>query len=343
MLVLFGSVSNSVKVARVSIPARVKALFCRSSSTQTNAGRPGADVPTKPRTRPFSSQLHPTMIPPSETFLVNSAFNLKVFDEDNNFKNTNSSVSAPANIAQELTLAELASLSSKDRVECDKIIILLRHGEAFHNTFYREHTPSIDTDIERSVGLHQDCPRDPMLTGVGCGQALNISRAMDVYCNSSTKLIPDLVVTSPLRRATQTALMGLSRYHPMTSFKRIPWICHASVAEKARHLCDIMASPEELALEFPGIDYSLYKVMYETVNEQDLIDSPISAQENHTNLVRRAGNFLRWIKERDEHVIVVATHSLWLDAFKDYALNMPITPTVPYSPGEVRAIALKWS
>ena len=341
MLVVFGTVSNSSKAIRSSA---LRKILLRSSSTQsssikTGAGAVGAQVPAKPRTRPFSSQVQ-SVISSSQHEFVNAALNFNLFENDHTDQNANITSSIPANIAQELTLAEVASLSEKDRADCDKIIVLLRHGEAWHNTFQQELADAEGSEIP--AGLHPDCPRDPLLTGKGCGQALNISRSMDVYCNNSTKFVPDLIVVSPLRRATQTAMIGFSRFHPMKSFRGIPWVCNPLVAESTRHLSDIMAPPNELALEFPGIDYSSYKETYEPIEEQNLIESQTSVEENEIDLAHRAGAFLQWIKERDEKVIFVATHSLWLDAFSTCALNCPLSLTEPYSHGEMRTVALKW-
>jgi len=70
----------------------------------------------------------------------------------------------------------------------------------------------------------------------------------------------------------------------------------------------------------------------------------LSETENKVDLLARADSFLDWLKNREERVIVVASHSSWLQAFcgfsvdykpKEYGLE-------PFQTGELRCLAVRF-
>ena len=204
---------------------------------------------------------------------------------------------APANIAKEVGMVE-ASMMAKNP-DVDKILILMRHGEAGHNVFERDYKASGRMGV---AGFDKECPQDPLLSSKGMGQVLNLSRVSDTYCNSHTQFYPELFVVSPLRRAAQTALMAFPRYAPGHSLHETKWICNKDVSERSNgYYSDITASPQELADEFLGIDYSLYRDTYDPVND---ITGPLELEETKHDLVKKTGKFLSWVKGRKERVVV---------------------------------------
>jgi len=201
-----------------------------------------------------------------------------------------------ANISQEISLNDAVLASKGDAI--DKVMIFIRHGEALHNNFERDYN---EMGQSGSAWLDPDCPRDPLLTERGYGKALDIARALDVVAD----LKPELVLTSPLRRATQTAVLSLSRCHPSRSIREVKWICHPLIAEESGiSYSDITSSPDDLESEFGRhIDYSLHRMSYRPVDENN-IQLRTASKETKDELERRAIDFIKWVKGRDEKVIV---------------------------------------
>ena len=201
-----------------------------------------------------------------------------------------------ANISQEISLNDAVLASKGDAI--DKVMIFIRHGEALHNNFERDYN---EMGQSGSAWLDPDCPRDPLLTERGYGKALDIARALDVVAD----LKPELVLTSPLRRATQTAVLSLNRCHPSRSIREVKWICHPLIAEESGiSYSDITSSPDDLESEFGRhIDYSLLRMSYRPLDENN-IQLNTASEETKAELERRAIDFMKWVKGRDEKVIV---------------------------------------
>lgn len=70
-------------------------------------------------------------------------------------------------IARDMDLVE-ASYAARDHESYDKILILMRHGEAKHNTFERDYAQKNGTSMEEA-NSDENYPVDPMLTGKVCG------------------------------------------------------------------------------------------------------------------------------------------------------------------------------
>jgi hypothetical protein len=104
------------------------------------------------------------------------------------------------------------------------------------------------------------------------------------YCNKSTGLIPELFVTSPIRCATEAALLSFPYYSP-GSIYGTKWICHGACHDST------MTTPvQHLETSFPNIDYS------------------------------RAGDhsdFLTWLSTREERVIAISSTPSWVNQFCD--------------------------
>eukprot|EP00958_Prasinococcus_capsulatus_P020338 scaffold2639_cov385-Prasinococcus_capsulatus_cf.AAC.2 len=117
-----------------------------------------------------------------------------------------------------------------------KLIHFVRHGQGYHNLLadmYNElgltynTTGEKDLSATHSFGNPYQRPeiRDPPLTELGRKQARALRSA-------ATKLKPELVVVSPMCRATQTALLGfshlLSNKSPDTA---VPFLAHEGLRE----------------------------------------------------------------------------------------------------------------
>ena len=69
-------------------------------------------------------------------------------------------------VAHDMDLVE-ASFAARDRESYDKVLILMRHGEAKHNVFEREYARKHGTSM-MDANADDNYPVDPMLTGKVC-------------------------------------------------------------------------------------------------------------------------------------------------------------------------------
>ena len=154
----------------------------------------------------------------------------------------------------------------------------------------------------------------------GCGQMLSVSRRTATFFNKETGLQPDLVVVSPLRRAIQSAMISFPTYTAQTSLLNTPWICHPMCMEQANgNKSEFVSSTKVLNELFPGVDYSLFEKCLVDGNAQELNGrEKVSLLESKLDLMGRTDEFLRWIKEREERVIVGkwCTHNIVDGDFK---------------------------
>lgn len=212
-------------------------------------------------------------------------------------------------LARNMDLVE-AAYAAKDHESYDKILILMRHGEAKHNAFQREFVKKqgkyiTDSSTVEESNMDEDHPVDPMLTGKGCGQMLSLSRRTATFFNSETGLKPDLFVVSPLRRAIQSAIIAFPTYTAFSSIDNIPWICNPYVMESANgNKSEFVSSPEALEEMFPGVNFDMLKSAVGNDVGQFNKKAVVPLFENKIELLGRTDDFVRWIKERDERVIV---------------------------------------
>ena len=135
---------------------------------------------------------------------------------------------------------------------------------------------------------------------------LSVSRRTATFFNKETGLQPDLVVVSPLRRAIQSAMISFPTYTAHTSLLNTPWICHPMCMEQANgNKSEFVSSSNELKELFPGVDYSLFEKSLVNGSVSELNGRErVSLLESKMDLMARTDEFVRWIKERDERVVV---------------------------------------
>merc|ERR1711907_876648 len=139
---------------------------------------------------------------------------------------------------------------------------------------------------------------DPVLTDKGIQDAEGARQF-------ASQTSPELVVVSPLRRATLTALIAFD--HVLQSESQVPFMAHELLREGfgEDHICDQRLPRSELAKQFPQIDYS--HVIDDTNDELFFTKT-----DHFDTLVQRAYHFMLWISSRPEKDIVISTHSTWL-------------------------------
>lgn len=179
---------------------------------------------------------------------------------------------------REMKLKEAALVCKSGEHIFDKIILLISHGEA-----------AVVTEQESLSNFGEKYPGDLALTEHGIGQALKMLGKTGEYCNKATGLIPQLVITSPIRCATEAALLSFPYYSPMSIYGT-QWICSG-----ACHDSPVTTPIEHLERCFPDIDYSLAH------QDDDSIDS----------------DFLSWLSTREERVIAIASTPTWVNKFCD--------------------------
>lgn len=162
-----------------------------------------------------------------------------------------------------------------------RIVICIRHGESTFNAAWRE----TGTDP-----LQFDAPLSP----AGIEQVRSARKAVE-------GLPVELVVTSPLTRALQTAA-GLFDGHRRSP----PIVVHPLMRERVENSCDIGRSPRALAAEFPALDLAhLDDVWWHaegTADTRGICVEPIA------RVTARAAQFKAYLRARPERCIAVVGH-----------------------------------
>jgi len=157
-------------------------------------------------------------------------------------------------------------------------VYLIRHGESTFNVLYEK------TGIDL---LHFDSP----LSDEGFRQ---VARARPAVAD----LVADLVVTSPLTRALQTAV-GL--FEDVSA----PVIVSEIHRERLGNSCDVGRNPSFLTAEFPNLSFDHLDEVWWHDGEKDERGVPV---EPYDLLSLRLSEFSRWINNRHEQTIVAVGH-----------------------------------
>ena len=131
----------------------------------------------------------------------------------------------------------------------DKRIHLVRHGQGLHNAYMDE---CIAAGKVPAAKLHESKAHphliDPVLTARGEAEAV-AARAQ------TAELTPELLVVSPLRRATATCQLAFERQWLTTPIVAHP-LCREGFG--SGNIYDMHLPPTELQAQFPTVDYNSY-------------------------------------------------------------------------------------
>jgi len=168
---------------------------------------------------------------------------------------------------------------------------------------------------------------DAELTAKGEGEARALVEQTEPH------LKPQLLVVSPLRRATLT---GLLAFEPHVTRTELPVIAHELCHERAgRHTCDKRLSKQQLAAQYPTVDYSLI------TDEEDPFWGDGWTREPFQDLGLRAGNFAAFLLARSETHMAVAAHSAFLLAIFNAVFACDEEATrLWFGTGEMRTVLL---
>lgn len=218
----------------------------------------------------------------------------------------------------------------------EKRVHLIRHGQGFHNLLadiYKQ----FGQQFNGATGEGGACnpyslPEvlDPPLTEIGRNQA----RALQPVARS---LAAELIVVSPLVRATQTALIAFAHLVEGANSK-VPFLAHEGCREiSGVHVCDKRQSATELRRDFPMVDYTTMSIMDEDPTWK------IDEREKPLELASRGYDFLLWLRSRPESDIVVATHSAWLFALLNAVIDCDDDALKGwFATGEIRSLVLRF-
>lgn len=188
-----------------------------------------------------------------------------------------------------------------------KTVYLVRHGESTHNAH----------SLQRlGAGLNDSRYLDAPLTELGIQQARNLTPEIP-------GLQPELVVTSPLTRATQTCLYAIESLPRPTQL-----VVHPLCIERLAYACDIGSPVGELQQRFPMLDYGRVRPKEcwwwkpHGVTRWGQMDSlkllwrhepgAYKDVEPADTLKKRVDDFRMWLLERPEKKIVVFAHGVFL-------------------------------
>jgi broad specificity phosphatase PhoE len=190
-----------------------------------------------------------------------------------------------------------------------KTITFIRHGESKYNewaknpmtwiTLQRLKDPMIFDAALSEVGLQQ--VRDLASRGIGTSEPV------------------ELVVTSPLTRAIQTATGVFSP----DEYKYVVSELHTEIMDTA---CDVGRVPSELKTDFPKLDFSQLPEIWwyhpDDTNDQRSGTRAI-VKETRAMAQARVDKFREWLRQRPEKHIVVVGHSAFFKLFLNESSKLP--------------------
>ena len=215
--------------------------------------------------------------------------------------------------------------ASKEKTTDDaKLVHWCRHGEAWHNFLALLHKRcNMDG---RPYGFAEG--KDSHLTPRGRTQAAALRE-------KARKLGTQLVVVSPLARATKTALIAFDHLEG-----KVPFVAQELCREiSGVNPCDARQTRTEAKKDFPLVDYSLL-----ASDEDDHFNA--DRRESKEALCNRSYGFLDWLRGRTETEIAVCTHSSFLFALFNVVLktdDMPGTELAAwFGTGQMRSVYLSF-
>jgi len=148
---------------------------------------------------------------------------------------------------------------------------------------------------------------------------------------------PEVVIVSPVTRATQTALIGFQHLLDADGKPKVPFIAHEGVHERGgENTCDCRRSLRELKWDFPNVDYSLIE------NEKDPFWSPV--RESQGSMIKRLYGFLLWLRDRPEKEVAIVAHCSINFTLLNAVVDCSIDPEMArwFCTAETRTFRLLW-
>ncbi|KAJ6709620.1 PHOSPHOGLYCERATE MUTASE FAMILY PROTEIN [Salix koriyanagi] len=175
-------------------------------------------------------------------------------------------------------------------LEHSKILHLVRHAQGTHNVAgEKDHNALLSPEYF-----------DAHLSPLGWQQVGNLRK--QVHASGQLRRI-DLVITSPLCRAMQTATQV---FCGISSLKCPPIVAAELCRERLGvHPCDKRRTISENRSRFPTIDFSLIE------SDEDILWKT-DARETDEEIAARGLEFMSWLWTRPEKEIAIVTHHRFL-------------------------------
>jgi broad specificity phosphatase PhoE len=212
-----------------------------------------------------------------------------------------------------------------------KIVHLVRHGQATHNSFaLTVEPPPCRCHVGGSCAYRNPAHADAALTLVGRRQA----RAVGPCLLSLPRAAPEVAFASPLKRALETAVIGLSIVS-MTA--DIPVIADERLREQhGRHICDRRSPVSDVASSFPTVDFARVQRGEDAAHDEHI-------REDKTLVARRAKDFFLSLKDMPEKSIAVFSHSAFYRTCLELVFHTPDpSGTSPKNVNEWSAALIHW-
>ncbi|MFS7949235.1 putative histidine phosphatase superfamily, clade-1 [Helianthus anomalus] len=194
-----------------------------------------------------------------------------------------------------------------------KTIHLVRHAQGVHNVLGEDHSAYMPEELF-----------DAHLTPFGWEQVDNLRE--HVHASGLFKNI-DLVVVSPLLRTMQTAVGAFGGEASVDGVDMPPLMAENTGSSNRPAISSLNCPPfiaMELCRESMGVDHynrrrsiSEYKPMFPAIDfslietDCDVWWSP-DTREKKEDVVARGQKFMKWLLSREEKVIVVVSHAVFL-------------------------------
>lgn len=187
-----------------------------------------------------------------------------------------------------------------------RILHFVRHAQGTHNV-----------DQQYREARHHDA----RLTGFGEQQCEILARtpaAIEAQTSAS------LVVTSPLTRCVQTALLS---FPDIAKRSDVPCVALECIRETCNFACDGRRERSSIAKDFPGVDFTTDTSVGDTDElwaRYEALCGPVSEYDGHRescdlpSVADRARAFFAWLQRRPEREAIVSSHSAFLRCLFSY-------------------------
>lgn len=167
---------------------------------------------------------------------------------------------------------------------------------------------------------------DAPLTETGRQQALFLQPGVRAFTNQ-----PELIVLSPNCRAIQTGVIVFEHL-----LEKVPFLAHEMVREEhGVHICDKRRPKSRQEKEFPMVDFNLLETEEDAMFANDHRETKLEVGE-------RVYLFMKWLAERSESHIGIASHSGWLLTLFNGVCDCDDTLKAWFHTGEMRSVKLEF-
>eukprot|EP00037_Helgoeca_nana_P001663 m.28453 g.28453 ORF g.28453 m.28453 type:complete len:296 (+) comp12019_c0_seq3:38-925(+) len=231
---------------------------------------------------------------------------------------------------------ELSDDAKVSATSTAKKIHFIRHGQGFHNAKQKEWRSNPAWDGKTEPYTLETDPDfkliDPKLTPLGESEAVALRPR-------ANKLSPEVMVVSPMRRATQTGLLAFDQH--VVAGRLSVVACELAHEISGKHTCDKRLPVATLKATFPMVDYD------GIVSEDDPFWGDGMRRETWDELAARAADFTLWLRDRKEQHIVVAGHSALLAAVFNGVMTYSTDADSKnlrawFQTGEMRTVEVVW-